>query len=314
LESTNVQNIYSQDIYSNLSDASASKTKESNYSIFYPIQSQTILSVLSESKTSNLNNFLIGDPKKGCPKFYTNVPSYFLELFLAPEYNSPLFSTNDPEQKSYLEIRKNSETALLGFSTGLRFGMEFRNGLVLKSGLTYSDVKSRLDFQKLDVEVLKYKIVPSDTIHGNGSVAYVFDTIAYVEQGIRTVRNYNSIRNIEIPFTFGFQKNYIRWSIAINAGFSLQLSSNQSGSVISHSTLEPIDFTNTTIGHYKMYRNTWGLGLHASTQFGFKLNPNYQLIFEPYLKYYPRSITNADYVLSQRMLVYGTNLGLRMNF
>ncbi|MBL7829728.1 MAG: hypothetical protein JNK41_01770 [Saprospiraceae bacterium] len=279
------------------------------------IAPQKIMSVVSGSTTVNLKSFFIPDPKGRCPKFYTNVPGYFVELFLSPDFHSSFLSLDDKEMIGYLNSKKQSETALPGYSVSFKVGMEFRNGLLLKSGLTYSDIRYKLDYSKNDVEILKYKVVPSDTIHGNGSVAYVFDTIAYVEKGVRTVRNYNSLKSIEVPFWLGYQKDFTRWTLGFNAGLSLQILSMKSGKVLSPSLpQEPVEFSDSINGHYSLYKRTFGLGLLASTQFGYKITSNYQFMVEPYLKYYPSSVTSNDYPLRQTMLVYGVNLGLRLGF
>lgn len=272
-----------------------------------------VMSVESGSSNAGPVFGLISDPKGNCPKFHTNVPEYFLEIFGSPDFHTSYLSVKDSEMAGYLGSRKNSETALPGYTIGLRAGMNFRNGLNLKAGMSYSAVNYRFDYRKEDVEVLKYKVVPSDTIHGNGTVAYVFDTIAYVEKGIRTVRHYNSLKSIELPVWIGYQKEFLRWTVGINAGASLQLVSMKTGKVLSPVLPnEPVEFSDSVNGHYNLYKRTLGVGILGSAQFGYKLTPDLDFVFEPYLKYYPKAITVDEYPLRQKLLVYGINIGLRL--
>lgn len=305
---TNLQKSYT----SNLSNTSSDELAKQNFIFLTP---EKIMSVYSENSSNSLAEFFIPDPKRKCPKFYTNVPSYFIEAFIAPDFNHFYYATNNSEYTNYLDQRSKSESPLLSYSLGLRAGMEFRNGLLLKTGISFSNIRYALDFQQKEVEILKYKVVPSDTIHGNGSVAYVFDTIAYIETGIRTVKHYNSLKTIELPLWVGYQINSLRWSVAFNAGISVQLLSMQQGKVLSASApIEPVEFTNSIEGHYQLYQRTWGVGLMASTQFSYKIFAGYSLLFEPYMKYYPNSITQSSYPLRQKVLIYGANMGVKLSF
>lgn len=272
-----------------------------------------VMSVVSGLSNAGPIFGFISDPKGSCPKFHTNVPEYFLEIYGSPDWHTSYLSVKDSEMAGYLGSRKNSETALPGYTIGLQAGMYFRNGLNVKSGLSYSAVNYRFDYKKEVVEVLKYKVVPSDTIHGNGTVAYVFDTIAYVEKGIRTVRHYNSLKSIELPVWIGYQKEFMRWTVGINAGASLQLVSMKTGKVLSPALPnEPVEFSDSVNGHYNLYKRTLGVGLLGSAQFGYKITPDLDFLVEPYLKYYPTVITVDEYPLRQKLLVYGINIGLRL--
>ena len=141
----------------------------------------------------------------------------------------------------------------------------------------------------------------------------MFDTIAYVEKGIRTVRHYNSLKSIELPVWIGYQKEFLRWTVGINAGASLQLVSMKTGKVLSPVLPnEPVEFSDSVNGHYNLYKRTLGVGLLGSAQFGYKLTPDLNFLVEPYLKYYPTIITVDEYPLRQKLLVYGINIGLRL--
>lgn len=307
----NLQNIAANNKSNNINSSIEIANKQ-NLLFLAP---EKIMSVHSEKISNSLAEFFVPDPKRKCPKFYTNVPSYFLEAYIAPDFNHFFYNTDNPEYTNYLDQRSKSESPLLGYSLGIRAGMEFRNGLLLKTGISYSNIRYMLDFQQKEVEILKYKVVPSDTIHGNGSVAYVFDTIAYIETGIRTVKHYNSLKTIELPLWVGYQINSLRWSAAFNAGISVQLMSMQQGKVLSASApIEPVEFTNSIANHYDLYQRTWGVGLMASTQFGYKIFAGYSLLFEPYVKYYPKSITQSAYPLRQKVLIYGANMGVKLSF
>ncbi len=321
-QATNKQDPASAQLVDNADSKNLSKIMDDTYSLnskdfaeTKSISTQKIMSVEYDNMILSLNDFIIPDPKGKCPKFYTNVPQYFIETYLGPEFNSSVLTNKDSEFDLYKNLRINSESSLLGYNMGFRIGMEFRNGFVIKSGMNLSNMRNRLDFKQNNVEILKYKVVPSDTIHGNGTVAYVFDTISYIEKGVRSIRNYNSIKSLEIPLWVGFQKEYIRWSIALNTGVSLQMLNIQTGKVISHLTpQEPVEFTNSTTGHYEIFKRSFGIGLLASSQIGYKIAPNYQLIFEPYVRYYPRSITVNEYPLKQNLFAYGVNLGIKLGF
>ncbi|HMW74705.1 MAG TPA: hypothetical protein PKD40_03575, partial [Saprospiraceae bacterium] len=125
--------------------------------------------------------------------------------------------------------------------------------------------------------------------------------------------HYNSLKSIELPVWIGYQKEFLRWTVGINAGASLQLVSMKTGKVLSPVLPnEPVEFSDSVNGHYNLYKRTLGVGLLGSAQFGYKLTPDLNFLVEPYLKYYPTIITVDEYPLRQKLLVYGINIGLRL--
>ncbi len=275
------------------------------------ISSQKIMSVKSAKRHTKLSDNLFPNTKRNCPSFNTNVPDYYLEIFASPDYTFRSITSKDAEYNDYKNARVNSETEILGYSLGIRGELALRNGLSVKTGLTFSNIREKFQFTIIGEKISKTMVIPSDTIHyGSGSVSYTYDTIHYIEIGNRSVVAENIIKTIEIPFIMAYQFDFTRWTLQINAGVGVQISNIQHGYVLTPS-LEPNTFTPADLDHLTVYKRQWGLNFLGGIQLGYKLTGQLEVFAEPYAKFYPTSVTVDGYPLAQKMLTLGTNFGLK---
>lgn len=273
------------------------------------ISSQRIMSVSSSKKKTKLFDHNIFDPKRNCPSFNTNVPDYYLEIFGSPDYTFRSITTKDAEYNDYKSARLNSETELLAYSIGIRGELAFRNGLSLKTGITYSNIREKFHHTIFGEKMTKQLIV-KDTFYHPGGNTTTTDTIYYEVIGNRNITSGNVIKSLEIPFLLAYQFEFTRWTMQLNAGIGIQITNIQKGTILTPN-LEPANYTVVDLDHYNLYKRQWGLSFYTGVQFGYKLNGQLQTFIEPYAKYYPNSITIDGFPLSQKMLTIGANFGLK---
>lgn len=274
------------------------------------ISSQHIMSVKRSGKDSKSLNIVLYDPKRNCPTFNTNAPGYFLEAFGSPDYNVMDLKSKSVEFESYKNVRKNSESALLGYTLGFRGGIEFRNGFSIKSGISYSNLRQKFNYTIYGVDIPKDTIIILYHGPGGGTIIQVSDTIHYTVKGNRYISASNSIKSIEIPLIVGYELDFTRWTLQFNAGISLQIANIQSGTVIDPQ-YNVVSYNENELNHYELYKKHWGLNIYSGVQFGYKLGPNYLVYLEPNARIYPKSITLDNNPISQKVFIVGASLGIK---
>jgi len=255
-------------------------------------------------------------PKKRpkCPRFYSTAPRYSFTFYGGPSLLTKKLNVDNKEFAALKPAREQTESALVGSTFGFYADVTFRNKFLLRTGLNYFIAREKFRFVQEDDQILKSKVIVSDTIQGTDGKTYLqLDTLFYLESGTRVRQSVNSFRVIEMPLLAGIQFDHGRWYGSVIGGLLLQLYQFNEGLILDKNTLEPVAFSSRSQNE-QYFRQSWGLGVYASLQLGYRLTDAYSVIFEPNIRYYPGNTLVDGNPLVQTNTILGSNLGIRYSF
>lgn len=238
-----------------------------------------------------------------CARFANPYFRLDLEVLGGPAYAQQTLQAKTPESISHLNKRKESESSSISYSGGFRLAAASNVGLSMRTGLMYTEINDRFTFEvgsRMDVS----------TIFGpNGEVIGV-DTIyteAYNEQ------HRNRLRFIEVPLLIGYEEQWGKFRVGVNAGAYLNLHFGAKGAIYSPATQEPIQFGQQGDRDVlPIFDRRATAAWYAGISIAYNLHSRYSLIAEPYFKSYPRALSSSEYDLQQNYWMTGLQLGMRM--
>ncbi|MBL7814099.1 MAG: hypothetical protein JNL70_03760 [Saprospiraceae bacterium] len=252
------------------------------------------------------------DPNMGCPTFGQKrrsggEKSIYIDVFGAPEYAFRRLTENLPEMTTYLRVRDSVESPWYAFSAGTRVSVVFKNGLSLRTGLTYGQINETAVFDSLGIG--KKNILEEYIPRTGGGV----DTIRKTEivSGIFRSTYYNRYRSIDIPLQIGMEfplNDY--WTFSVNGGVNFNLKAWRKADIVNEKGTR----TNLTSGfgvENPVFRNSLGISVLGSMSAYRQLTNQLQLVIEPSVKYALQPITRSDFALKQSYTNIGLILGLR---
>lgn len=205
-------------------------------------------------------------------------------------------ATKDSEMETYRDIRDRSESYYWAGTGGLRLSVVTNSGLAFRTGLVYAQITERFKYENVDAE----RIV-TETLIINGDTTV--NTI--IEQGRRYIEHSNHYNMFDIPLILGYEIESEKLVFNFNAGAYFNLLFKPKGRILS-SDLHPVNINNTS-----MFRKNLGISYFGSMGFNYKFTRDLHLIIEPQIRYYPKSFTRDDYVISQKYFNFGFFTGLR---
>ncbi|PHN04975.1 hypothetical protein [Flavilitoribacter nigricans] len=244
-------------------------------------------------------------PETGCARFSEGRPAIFLAVTAGPSLLNRTFSSKSDEYLDYANQRSTTETPQLSYGATARLSIVFPWGGAIRSGVGYTQFNERMVYRNSKVR----QTTITDIYGPNGEVIGSDTTYLYED----TVLKYgNRHRMIDIPFQLGYEVRYNKVTLAANAGVNLNVAYSGEGSYLGPRDLLPTRFDNDDTALEPVYKTKVGLSWQASLGLHYQLNDRLDLMAEPYLRYYPESFTRSDYPLSQKYLVGGVGLGLRV--
>jgi hypothetical protein len=254
---------------------------------------------------SGLQHLFKRDPR--CPRFGDGQWNLYFEALGAPEYAFRNLSSLAPEMAEHIQSREAAEQELLSFSAALRLALIADYGLSFRLGLQYSQINERLRY----LNESEVRTVIKEILDEQGNV---IGTDTFIEIGTRFKESYNHYRSLDIPLLLGYELRSQHTSVYFNAGILLNLIASQSGDILSPVDNTPISIDSNDPAAFAAFRQQLGLGWYASVGFTVRLGPGLDLIAEPYLKSFPRSITTDTYDVDQKYMNTGLFLGVRKQF
>jgi hypothetical protein len=238
-----------------------------------------------------------------CARFANPFFRFDLEVLGGPAYAQQLLQAKTPESIRHLEQRQGSETAGLSYSSGFRLAAVSTVGLNLRTGLMYTQINDRFTFEvgsRMDV---------STTWGPNGEVVSVDTTyVAGYEDQKR-----NRLRFVEIPLLMGYEQQWGKFRVGVNAGAFLNLHFSAKGAIYSPATQEPTEFGQQGDRDVlPIFDQRATAAWYAGMSIAYNLHSRYSLIAEPYFKSYPRALSSSEYDLRQNYWMTGLQLGMRM--
>ncbi|TXF87877.1 hypothetical protein FUA23_17100 [Neolewinella aurantiaca] len=203
------------------------------------------------------------------------------ELLFGAFYANQQFSAETEDERALRNIREVRENPGLSYQVSLRGAYKLNERLVLRSGITYSEIRNTFDYERL--------------VNGTPTL----------------LRSNNQIRQLEVPVLLGFQIPGRRLNVTLNAGALVNLTTSVQGRFLGIDAVEPRDLA--TEGEY---RKNVGLGFMTSLSTNYIIGKKqpFVLIVEPFFKAYPGSYTTKEAPLKETYWSAGLQLGIRKSF
>jgi hypothetical protein len=203
------------------------------------------------------------------------------EFMFGAFYANQQFSAETDDQRAQRNIREIRENPGLSYQVSLRGAYTLNDRLVLRSGLTYSEIRNKFDYE--------------DVVNG------------------RTVllKTNNSIRQFEVPVLLGLRIPGRRLNVALNAGPLVNLTTSVQGRFLSPDSVEPLSLADDG-----QYRRNVGVGFMTSLSTTYVIGKKqpFVLLVEPFFKAYPGSFTRRAAPLRETYWAAGLQLGVRKGF
>lgn len=244
-------------------------------------------------------------PETGCARFSEGRPAIFLAVTGGPSLAQRTFSARSEEYLEYAQQRSNTESTRLSYGASARLSIVFPWGGAIRSGIGYTQLNEQLVYRNS-----KVRQTTITEIYGPNGEVIGTDTSFITENTILKYNNQH--RLIDIPLQLGYEVRYNKVTLAANAGVNLNVAYANKGSYLGPRNLLPTRFDNDDPNVEPIYKTKVGMSWQASLGLHYQLNDHLDLMAEPYLRYYPDSFTLNDYPLSQKYLVGGIGVGLRV--
>jgi hypothetical protein len=238
-----------------------------------------------------------------CARFASPYFRLDLEVLGGPAYAQQILQAKTPESINHLNKRRESESAGVSYSSGFRLAAASNVGLSVRSGVMYSEINDRFTFE------VGSEMRVSTLFGPNGEVIGVDTTYleAYQEQ------HRNRLRFIEVPLLVGYERQWGKLRVGVNAGAYLQLHFGAKGTIYSPATEEPTQFGQQGDRDVlPIFEQRASAAWYAGMSIAYNLHSRYSLIAEPYFKSYPRALSSSEYDLRQNYWMTGLQLGMRM--
>ncbi|MCO6493954.1 MAG: hypothetical protein J5I98_36380 [Phaeodactylibacter sp.] len=242
------------------------------------------------------------DPK--CAEFGRGSWGLYFDALLSPDLTFRRLQPRDPEFEEYANTREETESNMYAFSGALRLSLVSDRGLALRTGLNYSQINERFSFVNGSEEVI-------ETINNYDQEGNIISTDTIIKIGTRRKITQNHYRMLDIPFLLGYEFTSGKLKVSANGGAYLNLLFRQKGDFLSPGDLQPVRFDSGDPNAYPAFKQQVGLGWYGSVGFAYQMGPNLQLVVEPHVKVFPKSVTRDQYGVQQRYMTTGLFVGVR---
>ncbi|MFT4685517.1 MAG: hypothetical protein ACJATN_002857 [Neolewinella sp.] len=205
------------------------------------------------------------------------------EFLFGAFYANQQFSaeTDTDEFLALRTIRETRENPGLSYQVSLRGAYKLNERLVLRSGLTYSEVRNVFDYEHV--------------VNGRLSLLKIN----------------NHVRQLEVPVLLGLRIPGHRLNVSLNAGLLVNLTTSVQGRFLTPNSADPLNLA--TEGQY---RSNLGVGFMTSLSTTYVIGKKqpFVLLVEPFFKAYPGSYTRKGAPLKETYWAAGLQLGVRKGF
>lgn len=201
----------------------------------------------------------------------------------------------------YLTARDSSEQDWYAFSGQVGIGMQYENGLSIRTGLHYLQINEIFEYS--DATIIRTIQVELKDSDGN-----VIGTQTVVEEGYRYVKTHNRLCFFDLPLQLGWEKNLGKFQIGLYGGATLNLLFQQKGAFFSE-TLEPVSFTSASGDRFDYFKTKAGLTATANLSIGYQLTSRLSWRLEPQFRYQLAPLNKT--LLDQDYRTVGLWTGLR---
>jgi len=236
-------------------------------------------------------------------------PSISLEFQVGiSKPNRSLKSGVDGGLDTLLGLRNRDERTLEGLHANLFVSTNLQSGFFIKTGVSYTQFTELYsNFNTVETTVIQ-EGVQKRVINLNGDTTDVIGPIEVIQTTTFRKKYYNTYRMIDIPVIVGYQHKYNEdWSTDFSLGVFTNLVFKSKGKIPSSPT------TDLDLSEANIFKPRFGYSVHFGLGISRQLSENLSLRLNPNFRYYPKNMMQERYGLEQRYVLFGVNLGLKMD-
>jgi len=232
------------------------------------------------------------------------INNIFIEAYASPDIPVSRTSGNS----AYLQHKDSTSNMQLSYTFGVRVGALIGEHLVIKAGLQYSQVNEKFNYTKKNATRAVPVVVQRTLPDANSVERTVLDTSTLIQVGSQYKLNYNHYKSFDLPLIIGYETAGERYKASFNTGIILNIKTTYKGDILD-SSLNAVD-----VNSKNFYKSNTGMSLYFGLGLSTKLNNNFQLFTEPYIRYRLSNMTHSNDAFTQKINVGGLSFGLRYNF
>jgi len=229
----------------------------------------------------------------------------FLEVYLSPDI--PLSKTSSTNA-AYLQHKDSTSKMQLSYTVGLKLSALFGNHISGKIGFQYSQINEKFNYTNKNATRIVPVVIQRSLADAYGTIRTVDDTSNLIQSGTQYKLTYNHYKSIDIPVLIGYEIGGDRFKAAFSTGIILNIKTSYSGDILDTS-LSPVDINSNDV-----YKSNTGMSLYFGLSLATKLNNNFQLFTEPYIRYRLSNMAGTYQPFTQKINVGGLSFGLKYNF
>lgn len=215
---------------------------------------------------------------------------------------------------AYVKARKDAEKMGAAYTFQLRAQYRLNDMFALRSGISFSQHHEKLNFTHTETNTQIVERQETgyilDPINGPTPITYtVRDTVTTSKT--TSARSDNTYTFIDIPvllnYTF-YTSN--KWNLGVSGGPMVNLAFKQKGQILGPVNNEIIDL-NSSANPYRTYA---GVNLMLNLSASYQLSKQFDLLFEPGLRYGMSSLTSKGFGVTQKYSSVNLFTGIRYRF
>ncbi len=213
---------------------------------------------------------------------------------ISPDLVMHRISSTNQDLFPYIDERRKTEKLLESYHGGLDVYLQHKDGLFLRSGIEYSQINKRFQFNETWE-------IPNDST--NSVTTYT-----------REKKTTNRYRMIDIPLTVGYEFgiNNDDLSLYVEGGASMNVLFKKKGDILNPNSgefYEPISITDGEENSLDGYVDNIGLSIIGGIGIRYELLDGVFLYAQPAGKLYLNAFTKKDNDVNEKFSRFGLNLG-----
>ena len=259
-------------------------------------------------------NFSIKNNKSQLPlPLYVEKPTFSIEFQAGiSSVNRTLSSTgiNNPMIDTLLNLRNTFEAPLEALHANLLINAHFPSGFYVSSGVAFTQISEVYSNNSTQFNtVIDSMGIQKRIVNITGDTIDVIGPVATTVTSTFSKRFYNTYRMVDIPVFIGYQYDFGDWKTDFSLGVFANLFLATEGRIPNTPTTD-LDLSTNGDDVYRTrvdYSLQFGIGVSKpiTEKLSIRINPT--------LRYYSRNFIKEDFGLSQRYLLFGGTVGLRMD-
>lgn len=243
-----------------------------------------------------------------CPTFGSKKKRIFAEIYTTLDYNLHSLSVNSIEHEDYLNARNATQSYQPSYTAGVQLKYLFENGLFLKAGLEYSEIREQFKHRQetITTEILPNQVISIeiDPVTGDSTIVLGNAPVTTIET--KNWRVQNSYKSLGIPLFVGYQLDHGKWFYSIEGGIVYNLKFDFKGYLLDES-LEPSMADN-------YFKDTSGINIGLGVTAGYKIKSNLSVLVKSNFRSITSNINAINNLVNHKINSIGAGVGMEYQF